>query len=57
MIWDIFCSAVSECIPQCSNYTHQQQLPQYVLAHIYIYIYNVYVADVVSILPRECSTQ
>ena len=28
--------------------------PQYI--YIYLYIY-VYVADVVSILPRECSTQ
>ena len=27
------------------------------MTFIYIYIYSVYVVDVVSILPRECSTQ
>ena len=57
---DIWARVVlSEIIPaQISDGMMLWILPRILgMLDIYIYIYNVYVADVVSILPRECSTQ
>ena len=45
------CASVSLC------FYHSPSLSLSLSLSLYIYIYSAYVAEVVSILPRECSTQ